>query len=68
MSEKEAFFTTERAVKQTLHQLQHLKKVWHEVLPTSNYRKAIGKVYILVLLLIIFKCLFCPCFEINCFL
>lgn len=42
VSEKEAFLTTERAVKQVLHQLQHLKKVWQEVLPTSNYRKAIG--------------------------
>lgn len=44
VSEKEAFFTTERAVKQTLHQLQHLKKVWQEVLPVTNYRKAIGSI------------------------
>lgn len=42
VSEKETFFATERAVKQVLHQLQHLRKVWHEILPASNYRKAIG--------------------------
>ena len=43
VSEKEAFFATERAVKQVIHQLQHLKKVWQEVLPASNYRKAMGR-------------------------
>jgi hypothetical protein len=43
VSEKEAFFATEKAVKQVLHQLQHLRKVWHEILPPTNYRKAIGK-------------------------
>ncbi|XP_045165863.2 centromere/kinetochore protein zw10 homolog [Mercenaria mercenaria] len=42
VSEKDAFFATERAVKQVLHQLQHLRKVWHEILPPTNYRKAIG--------------------------
>lgn len=42
VSEKDAFLTTERALKQVLHHLHHLKNVWQNVLPFSNYRKAIG--------------------------
>ncbi|KAH3885199.1 centromere/kinetochore protein zw10 homolog [Dreissena polymorpha] len=33
---------SERAVKQVLHQLQHLHNIWQTVLPPTNYRKAIG--------------------------
>jgi len=32
----------ERAMKQSLHQLLHLKRVWQDVLPTPVYNRAIG--------------------------
>lgn len=31
-----------KAVKQALHQLTHLQKIWLDILPTSVYCKAIG--------------------------
>lgn len=34
--------STEKAVKQVLHQLGHLQKVWQEILPVNQYRKSIG--------------------------
>lgn len=34
--------SAEKAVKQVLHQLGHLQKVWQEILPVSQYRKLIG--------------------------
>ncbi|XP_061173737.1 centromere/kinetochore protein zw10 homolog isoform X2 [Saccostrea echinata] len=34
--------STEKAVKQVLHQLGHLQKVWQEILPVSHYRRSIG--------------------------
>ena len=49
VSEKDAFFATEKAIKQVLHQLQHLRKVWNEILPPTNYRKAIGNTSIIYL-------------------
>ncbi|KAL4238190.1 Centromere/kinetochore protein zw10 [Mactra antiquata] len=42
VSEKEIFFTSNRAIKQVLHQLQHLRNVWQDILTPSTYRKAIG--------------------------
>jgi hypothetical protein len=36
------YSAAERAVKQCLHQLSHLQKVWHSVLPATVYCKAIG--------------------------
>ena len=33
----------ERSLKQALHQLTHLHKVWQDVLPTTVYCKAIGR-------------------------
>ncbi|XP_052800969.1 centromere/kinetochore protein zw10 homolog [Mya arenaria] len=42
VSEQATFLASEKAIKQVLHQLTHLQNVWMEVLPPSNYRKAIG--------------------------
>ncbi|WAR01953.1 ZW10-like protein [Mya arenaria] len=41
VSEQATFLASEKAIKQVLHQLTHLQNVWMEVLPPSNYRKAI---------------------------
>jgi len=43
VSENNTFLATEKAVKQVLFQLQNLKKVWQDVLPPSNFRKAMGR-------------------------
>ncbi|KAK3093664.1 hypothetical protein FSP39_018645 [Pinctada imbricata] len=42
VSSGEVQVDAERAIKQMTHQLQHLQKVWQGVLPSMNYRKAIG--------------------------
>ncbi|KAK7505508.1 hypothetical protein BaRGS_00003253 [Batillaria attramentaria] len=42
VEEESNYSAAERAVKQALHQLTHLQKVWQGVLPTSVYHKAIG--------------------------
>ncbi|XP_067941918.1 centromere/kinetochore protein zw10 homolog [Watersipora subatra] len=39
---EERFGAASQSVRQCLHQLSHLKKVWVDVLPLSNYCKAIG--------------------------
>ena len=46
MSEGENQVQAERSIKQVLHQLHHLRKVWEEVLPINIYYKAIGKLLI----------------------
>ena len=40
---EERFQKANQSIKQCLHQLAHLKRVWVDVLPTSNYCKAIGR-------------------------
>lgn len=35
---------SEKCLKQVLHQLQHLRKLWQDVLPLSIYRRAIGTI------------------------
>ncbi|KAK3591551.1 hypothetical protein CHS0354_041595 [Potamilus streckersoni] len=42
VSEEERFIVADKSIKQVLHQLQHLKNVWQEVLPSTNFRKAMG--------------------------
>lgn len=42
VEEESKYSAAERAVKQALHQLTHLQKVWQDVLPSSVYHKAIG--------------------------
>ncbi len=46
VAEDNNFVQAERALRQSLHQLQHLGNVWKDVLPTSIYNKAIGKAQI----------------------
>ena len=36
--------TAEKCIRQVLHQLNHLRKVWHSVLPSNIYKKAIGTI------------------------
>ena len=42
MDEESNYAAAERSLKQALHQLTHLQKVWQDVLPAAVYRKAIG--------------------------
>ena len=34
----------EKCIRQVLHQLNHLRKVWHNVLPVNIYKRAIGTI------------------------
>ncbi|XP_076441590.1 centromere/kinetochore protein zw10 homolog isoform X2 [Babylonia areolata] len=42
MDEDTNYEAAEKSLKQALHQLTHLQRVWQDVLPASVYRKAIG--------------------------
>ena len=42
VDEESNYAAAERSLKQALHQLTHLQKVWQGVLPAAVYRKAIG--------------------------
>ncbi len=43
VAEDNHFFSSEKAIKQVLHQLHHLSRVWKGVLPLSVYNQSIGK-------------------------
>ena len=50
VDEESNYAAAERSLKQALHQLTHLQKVWQDVLPAAVYRKAIGTyLYIYIL-------------------
>ncbi|CAH1790755.1 unnamed protein product [Owenia fusiformis] len=42
VADEQNFMAAERAIKQCLHQLQHVSKVWNEVLPVNIYSKSMG--------------------------
>ncbi|KAL5009051.1 hypothetical protein ScPMuIL_014632 [Solemya velum] len=42
VSEDEGYFDAEKAIKQALHQLNHLQNIWQDVLPLNIYKKAMG--------------------------
>ena len=42
MEISEKFERAHQSIKQCIHQLNHLRKVWLDVLPTSNFCKTIG--------------------------
>lgn len=42
VDEDSSYSGAERSLRQVLHQLTHLQKVWQDVLPESVYHKAIG--------------------------
>ena len=44
MDEECNYSAAEKSLKQALHQLTHIQKVWQGVLPVAVYRKAIGTV------------------------
>jgi len=39
---EERYQIAHQSIKQCIHQLSHLKRVWVDVLPASNYSKSIG--------------------------
>jgi len=42
VSDENTFLTAEKAVKQSLAQLQHLSNVWNDILPQTIFHKSIG--------------------------
>ena len=42
LDEESNYGAAEKSLKQALHQLSHLQKVWQDVLPSTVYHKAIG--------------------------
>ena len=52
VEEETKYAAAEKSVKQALHQLSHLQKVWQCVLPTTVFQKAIGENLLLVIALL----------------